>query len=229
MPVTHTHTYMDFKKRLEQEKYFTHLNRINPNINNYCTGLYPATLHHIWLPYSWDDNICLSSDLLGILGSGMDNTNSSIFPLPTKTHWEDNIRRAQKKKAIREHDRLVQWDRIFTCSSRAAGIPTMLLLPITTALFPFIWTPYLCNNSMHPLGVHGTNKGSLPRMARRPMFNGWNPSTSFSIQTAFKMFFSSICWSKECNRHKDYILIKKEDKGIVHVLQFCFPRYTYLS
>jgi len=59
-----------------------------------------------------------------------------------------------------------------TCSNRAAGIPTILLRPITTALFPLIETLYLCSSSMHPFGVQGTNRGSLPRMASRPIFNG---------------------------------------------------------
>lgn len=34
-------------------------------------------------------------------------------------------------------------------SSNEAGKPTMLLLPTTTALFPFIVTPLRCNSSRH--------------------------------------------------------------------------------
>jgi hypothetical protein len=35
-------------------------------------------------------------------------------------------------------------------NSNAAGKPTMLLLPSTTARFPEIWIPHLSSSSMHP-------------------------------------------------------------------------------
>jgi len=53
-----------------------------------------------------------------------------------------------------------------TCSKKVVDIPTILLRPITTTLFPLIETLYLCSNSMHPFGVQGTNRGSLPCMTR---------------------------------------------------------------
>lgn len=77
------------------------------------------------------------------------------------------------------------------------GKPTTLLLPITTAFFPMISTPDLINNSMQPFGAHGINNGSLPLMARFPIFIGWKPSTSFSNLSAFKIFTSSKCCSTE--------------------------------
>lgn len=59
-----------------------------------------------------------------------------------------------------------------TCNSKEVGIPTILLRPITTAFFPMISTPYRSNNSMQPFGVQGTKSGSLPLIARLPMFKG---------------------------------------------------------
>lgn len=97
-------------------------------------------------------------------------------------------------------EQVTRYISVTTWSKRAAGIPTMLLLPITTAFFPLISTLYRCNNSIHPFGVHGTNNGSLPRIASRPMFSGWNPSTSFSMHTAFKMFCSFICWNQRAKK-----------------------------
>lgn len=82
---------------------------------------------------------------------------------------------------------------VFTCNNKDVGNPTILLLPITTAFLPIISTPDLINNSMQPFGVHGINSGSLPLMARFPIFSGWKPSTSFSKLTASKIFPSSKC------------------------------------
>ena len=40
-------------------------------------------------------------------------------------------------------------------------------------------------------GVHGTKDGFLPLMASLPMFSGWKPSTSFSIEMALRTRSSS--------------------------------------
>ena len=78
-------------------------------------------------------------------------------------------------------------------SSSAAGRPTMLLRPTTTALFPAISTPILSSSAMHPLGVHDTYLGCRPRIAIEPMEAGWKPSTSFSRSIASKIVVSSMC------------------------------------
>mmetsp|Transcript_9467 Transcript_9467/g.19603 ORF Transcript_9467/g.19603 Transcript_9467/m.19603 type:complete len:271 (-) Transcript_9467:80-892(-) len=78
-------------------------------------------------------------------------------------------------------------------SSMAAGMPTMLERPSTTACFPFIDTPLRSSSSMHPLGVQGTKSGSRPFMLRAPMLRGWKPSTSFSMLMALRMVASSMC------------------------------------
>lgn len=81
----------------------------------------------------------------------------------------------------------------FTCNNNDVGRPTILLLPITTALLPAILTPDLINNSMQAFGVQGINNGSLPLRASSPILIGWKPSTSFSRHTASKSFSSSRC------------------------------------
>lgn len=68
----------------------------------------------------------------------------------------------------------------FFMSMSAAGMPTMLLRPTTTAFFPASATPLRSSSTTHPLGVHGMNSGSWPFMLSLPMFSGWKPSTSFS-------------------------------------------------
>mmetsp|Transcript_39001 Transcript_39001/g.54183 ORF Transcript_39001/g.54183 Transcript_39001/m.54183 type:complete len:255 (+) Transcript_39001:295-1059(+) len=78
-------------------------------------------------------------------------------------------------------------------SSMAAGIPTMLDRPTTTACLPAICTPVRSSSSMQPLGVQGTNRGSRPFIESCPMFRGWNPSTSFSMLMAAKTVCSSMC------------------------------------
>ena len=76
-------------------------------------------------------------------------------------------------------------------SSRATGMPTMLERPKTTALAPFRLGRALSMKSMQPAGVQGTNSGSRPFCARRPMLSGWKPSTSFSMLTALSTRSSS--------------------------------------
>jgi len=56
----------------------------------------------------------------------------------------------------------------YTWSSIAAGVPTMLLRPITTALLPAISTPLRSRSSMHPLGVQGHEEGLPPRHPQLP-------------------------------------------------------------
>lgn len=128
-----------------------------------------------------------------VISSGFFVLEWTTLTVASSLYQAQNSRlRLVLKEIWMEQNELLQSNSI-TCRRRAAGIPTMLLLPITTALFPLIGTLYLCNNSMHPLGVHGTNSGSLSLMARRPIFRGLNPSTSFSMQTAFKIACSFIC------------------------------------
>ena len=44
---------------------------------------------------------------------------------------------------------------------------------------------------MHPAGVAGRKTGVRPFCARRPMFNGWKPSTSLLISIAWRTRSSS--------------------------------------
>mmetsp|Transcript_4243 Transcript_4243/g.15655 ORF Transcript_4243/g.15655 Transcript_4243/m.15655 type:complete len:251 (+) Transcript_4243:283-1035(+) len=81
----------------------------------------------------------------------------------------------------------------FFISINAAGMPTMFDRPTTTALAPLNVTPLRSNNTTHPFGVHGMNRGSWPFMDSLPMFSGWNPSTSFSIVISAKIFSSFMC------------------------------------
>ena len=78
----------------------------------------------------------------------------------------------------------------FTNSS-AAGIPTMFDRPTTTAFAPSICAPAFSSRIMHPAGVQGTKSGSRPFCARRPMFTGWKPSTSFSMLIVRRICSSS--------------------------------------
>jgi hypothetical protein len=80
-----------------------------------------------------------------------------------------------------------------TWRSKAAGMPTTLLRPKTTACFPSISTPDLNSNSMQAFGVHETKRGARPCMANLPTFIGWKPSTSFSMLTAPTTFSTLIC------------------------------------
>mmetsp|Transcript_26341 Transcript_26341/g.42225 ORF Transcript_26341/g.42225 Transcript_26341/m.42225 type:complete len:280 (-) Transcript_26341:354-1193(-) len=89
----------------------------------------------------------------------------------------------------------------FFMSMSAAGMPTMLLRPTTTAFFPASATPLRSSSTTHPLGVHGMNSGSWPFMLSLPMFSGWKPSTSFSRLMAASTFSSFICLgSGSCTR-----------------------------
>lgn len=45
----------------------------------------------------------------------------------------------------------------FFISSRAMGLPTMRLRPITTARLPFVGTSARLRSSIMPAGVHATN------------------------------------------------------------------------
>ena len=58
------------------------------------------------------------------------------------------------------------------------GVPTILLLPKTTALFPVVLRFDLLISSIHPLGVQGTKMSFSPR-ASFPAVIVVNPSTSF--------------------------------------------------
>mmetsp|Transcript_45473 Transcript_45473/g.117829 ORF Transcript_45473/g.117829 Transcript_45473/m.117829 type:complete len:208 (-) Transcript_45473:244-867(-) len=86
-------------------------------------------------------------------------------------------------------------------SSMAAGRPTMLERPTTTARLPLIGMPQRSSSTMQPAGVQGTNSGVRPFMHSLPMLSGWKPSTSFSRLTAAKIVSSSICFGRgSCTR-----------------------------
>ena len=54
---------------------------------------------------------------------------------------------------------------------------------------------------MQPFGVQGTNSGSRPFIASLPMFMGWKPSTSFSMEMALRMRSSLMCFGRgSCTR-----------------------------
>lgn len=71
------------------------------------------------------------------------------------------------------------------------GVPTILLLPSTTALFPVVFRFDLLISSMHPLGVHGTKISFSPR-ANFPAVIVVNPSTSFLSLISSVIFSPSI-------------------------------------
>ena len=48
------------------------------------------------------------------------------------------------------------------------GVPTILLLPSTTAVAPWTVAPDRLMSSMHPLGVHGRNPEESNPCERRP-------------------------------------------------------------
>ena len=113
------------------------------------------------------------------------------FATPTAATMISAFCRCSFRSAVRE------WQIVTVAlrfsSNMATGMPTMLLRPITTAFFPAISTPYRSSSSMHPLGVHGTNNGSRPFMDSLPMLRGWKPSTSFSMEMAFRIRSSLMC------------------------------------
>ena len=172
----------------------SYINWVDANINNCCSRFYPIPSDQVRNSDSCDDYVRLSCYFLRVLSLWMHNADSCICFLIIIKSYKDGLIKPHKKVAptIRNKE-----ESVHTCNNSAAGIPTILLLPITTALFPFISTPYLCSNSIHPFGVQGTKNGSRPCIASRPMFRGWKPSTSFSILTAFKMFSSFICCTTE--------------------------------
>mmetsp|Transcript_38289 Transcript_38289/g.120884 ORF Transcript_38289/g.120884 Transcript_38289/m.120884 type:complete len:208 (+) Transcript_38289:104-727(+) len=87
------------------------------------------------------------------------------------------------------------------CRSMAAGMPTMLERPTTTARLPEISTPERSRSSMEPLGVQGMNLGLRPRMLSSPMLKGWKPSTSLSREMAWRMRSSLMCLGRgSCTR-----------------------------
>ena len=76
-------------------------------------------------------------------------------------------------------------------SSFATGSPTILLRPMTTALFPEISTPADFSILMIPLGVHGTVQGCFCH--KDATLRGWKPSTSLDLSIASMTFASEIC------------------------------------
>src|SRR5690606_13952422 len=64
-------------------------------------------------------------------------------------------------------------------SSRASGRPTMFERPTITTRLPAGSYPLCSSSSTMPAGVQGASTSRSPE-ARRPMFMGWNASTSFA-------------------------------------------------
>ena len=81
----------------------------------------------------------------------------------------------------------------FFMSISAAGMPTMLDRPTTTAFFPLRSTPERSSRTMQPLGVQGMKRGSWPFMLSLPMLRGWKPSTSFCSEISASIFSSFMC------------------------------------
>lgn len=83
------------------------------------------------------------------------------------------------------------------------GLPTILLLPITTHSFPAISIPDLFRSWITPAGVQDTKPG-LP-IQRAPTFCGWKPSTSFKGEMASSTFPHRCVWvtaaAPECRSH----------------------------
>ena len=77
-------------------------------------------------------------------------------------------------------------------SSRAIGLPTVLLRPITTACLPLIGTPVLSISFMQPEGVHGRKPGR-PAI-RSPALCTEYPSTSLAVEMRSITFCGSMCF-----------------------------------
>lgn len=65
----------------------------------------------------------------------------------------------------------------YSAYERELSPTTILLLPITTALFPEISTPEVLMSSTQPSGVHGIIQSKSP-LEIRPALIQVNPSTS---------------------------------------------------
>ena len=100
---------------------------------------------------------------------------------------------AERATEARSAVRLCAMVTVAFSSSRsfATGRPTMLLLPITTALFPAICTPAALRRRIMPFGVQATVQGCFCH--RAATFRGWNPSTSFSFEMVSMTFASLMC------------------------------------
>mmetsp|Transcript_4608 Transcript_4608/g.29207 ORF Transcript_4608/g.29207 Transcript_4608/m.29207 type:complete len:268 (-) Transcript_4608:236-1039(-) len=98
---------------------------------------------------------------------------------------------------MRSMNLVLEWQMVTVASSftrsMAAGMPTMLERPMTTACLPAMGTLQRLSSSMHPNGVHGVNSGSLPFMDNVPVLMGWKPSTSFWMLISDTTFSSSMC------------------------------------
>lgn len=77
---------------------------------------------------------------------------------------------AFKSFVLEWHTVTVAW---FHFNNSAAGVPTILLRPSTTASAPAIFTPERFANSITPFGVHGKNEDKSPT-ATRPSFMVFN-------------------------------------------------------
>src|SRR5436190_205540 len=80
----------------------------------------------------------------------------------------------------------------FCMSSRASGLPTIMLRPRTTTCAPSITIFVSVSNRCTPSGVHGT-KPLGSSSTSFATFSGWNPSTSLRGSNALTMAASSMC------------------------------------
>jgi len=87
------------------------------------------------------------------------------------------VSRAERKQTISGRFLVLLWHWVTVASlflsMAATGLPTMSLLPRTTARVPSIGTPVDSSKRMTPAGVHGANSGSEAREERCPMLYAW--------------------------------------------------------
>lgn len=133
---------------------------INSAINHYSPRLNPIPFNKFRLPNSNNQNIRSFALKLQIL-----ITIKLCVLLPTQI-----ITISFKSFVFEWHTVTVAWCHL---SNSAAGVPTILLLPKTTASAPLILMPDFFINSITPLGVHGRNPVMFPT-ATRPSLNVFN-------------------------------------------------------
>mmetsp|Transcript_3350 Transcript_3350/g.8286 ORF Transcript_3350/g.8286 Transcript_3350/m.8286 type:complete len:244 (+) Transcript_3350:1800-2531(+) len=160
---------------------------VDSHIDDCRPGLEPRAFDVLGYPAGRYHNVSILQVKFRILRLGMDHSYCRVAFLSKK--------RACRKSLCSECS-ASQYGCCFgcvplTCSRMAAGVPTMLLLPTTTAFLPSMGMLHRSKSSMLPFGVHGTKDGFLPLMASLPMFSGWKPSTSFSIEMALRTRSSS--------------------------------------
>ena len=87
------------------------------------------------------------------------------------------MNQATRKRTISGRFLVLLWHWVTVASlflsMAATGLPTMSLLPRTTARKPSTETPVDSSKRMTPVGVHGANKGTEAREERCPMLYAW--------------------------------------------------------